>query len=262
MQLNCPNCENSVTSENINIQEMVAVCSNCDTIFSFENPNKQAKQKRRKVHQPPHIDVQDSDTGVSLSFRTNFRLDKDESFVSSAIAGIAMMFVASIMISEAVTDAGMPLQIPLMFALAAIAFFYWTATIVYNKTHIEMSDDSIRVSRQPIPSLASHRSQMSTYNIKSIYTEESDISKKEAYDTPRYHVWAEINDGSRKVIIKDVVEGYGAFIAQYLNENLHGFDEETEQMSTERLAEKQFDESLNPVTESQATRNGRENYRQ
>lgn len=51
--------------------------------------------------------------------------------------------------------------------------------------------------------------------------EETAISKKEGYDTPRYRVWAETEDGSRRVIVHDVTEEYVVFIAQRLEERLH-----------------------------------------
>jgi ssDNA-binding Zn-finger/Zn-ribbon topoisomerase 1 len=58
MQMTCPNCGETVSAENINIQQMGAVCPYCDSVFRFELPGEKAK--RRKI-KPREIRVFDSD---------------------------------------------------------------------------------------------------------------------------------------------------------------------------------------------------------
>src|SRR3970040_208257 len=91
MQLTCPNCGAQIPSENIHIQQMTAVCPACSTVFRFEPP--QAKIKRRKVTQPANLTVRESDQQLSLSFRTNFRLDKNETFLTTGIMSLIFTFL-------------------------------------------------------------------------------------------------------------------------------------------------------------------------
>lgn len=236
MQLICPNCGENITAENINIHDKVAVCSHCNHLFSFNVSESTQKQKRRKVHQPQNMTVTEHDETLSLAYRTNFRLDKDEPFLSSLLMGILFGMMTIVTTGELINE-GALFTIPLLFGVVSILAFYRLALIVFNQTVIDMDAESIAISRQPLPSLANITNKMSTYNIKSIDSEETEVSKKEAYDTPRYHVWATMMDGSRKVIVKDVTEEYGIFIAQYLNENLQHADENVEQINTSRLAD-------------------------
>ena len=47
------------------------------------------------------------------------------------------------------------------------------------------------------------------------------LNREEEYDMPRYRVWAETADGSRKMIVNDVIEDYAYFVVQRLEERLH-----------------------------------------
>ncbi len=212
MQVNCPSCGEKVTAEHINIQKMTAVCAACDTVFPFDLP--EAKAKRRKIKQPARLTLRDAEL-LHMDF-SNFRLARSEAYLFSAFGGV-MLFIVFLLL----TKAGVPLILPLFFLLIASALFYWVAQIVVNKTHIVMDEDTIKVTRKPIPNLLNQGHEVSLAGVAAIKCEETDISKKEAYDMPHYRVWAETTDGSRRTIVNDVTEDYAVFIAQRLEERLH-----------------------------------------
>jgi hypothetical protein len=217
MQVNCPSCGAKVTAEYINIQRMTAVCAACDTVFPFELP--ETKTKRRKVKQPARLTLRDTEI-LHMDFSTNFGSDRSEAIVSGAF-GSLMLFIALLLISVG----RVPLMLPLIFLLVALAMFYWVAQNLVNKTHIEVDGDTIKVTRRPIPNPLTQGYEVSLAGVAAIKYEETAISKKEAYDTPRYRVWAETVDGSRRTIVNDVIEDYAVFIAQHLNEQLHMDDD-------------------------------------
>jgi hypothetical protein len=220
MQLQCPNCGEKIAAGNINIQDKIAVCSACDTVFKFELPEEKAK--RRKIKQPQNLVVRDEET-LQMSFRTNFRLDRDEGFVSSSsLAAFAIGIGGLMFMSSAAGE--VPPILPVAIALFAVLMVYFMALIAYNHTELEMDDEVIRLSRKPLPSLRNQAQEFQLSGIASFTAEETPMSIKEAYDTPRYHVWAEMQDGTRKIIVADLIEDYGYFIAQKLDERLHSDD--------------------------------------
>lgn len=233
MQLICPKCGEQIKAENINIQDMVAVCSVCDTVFKFNLP--EPKSKRRKIQQPQQMTVHDEDN-LQIAFRTNFRLDKDENFLSSFLGSICFTFITALMIAETSGD-GAKALVPIALGLLTVSLYYWLSLIVFNKTHIDMTDVSIRVSRQPLPTFLNQTREINLSGVVSITSEETTASKKEAYDTPRYTVWANLHDGSRKVIVSDVTEDYGLYIAQRLNEHLEHEIDDT-QLDVSRLEDR------------------------
>jgi hypothetical protein len=217
MQLICPHCGKPVSAENINIQRMAAVCPACHTVFQFDPSESASKTKRRKIKQPPQITSYERDEQVTIAFRTNFRLDKNEAFLSSAGFSVLFTFITIMMMVTGKSDAALFSPI---FGFFALFFYYVTALVAYNKTYIDISDDQITVTRKPLPNPLTQADTISLAGIESIGYEETAASKKEGYDTPRFNVWAEIVDGKRRLIVGDVVEDYAVFISQRLNELL------------------------------------------
>jgi hypothetical protein len=223
MQLTCPNCGEIVPAEQINIQQMAAVCPSCDSVFSFDAPNTATeKAKRRKVKQPENLELHDG-AALEMAFRTNWRLDQDESFIGSAALGGVFSALAFIMLFG-VFQGEIPFFIPLLFAIVAAAADYAVALRVYNKTHIVMDQENIRISRKPLPGLGTEQ-QINLSGVVAIHVEETVASKKEAYDTPRFRIWAETVNGVNRTIITDLVEEYAYFVAQRLQERLEMLNE-------------------------------------
>lgn len=215
-KLYCPTCNNKIRAENINVQELVAVCSNCDTVFQF--PISEEKAKRRKVKKPENLILKDGQN-LEMLFRTNFRLDANQAFIISAFGGIAMTIFAFVVGNEYLIGEA-NIFVPLIFTLLATFFLYRASLIAYNHTHIVMSEENVTVTRAPLPSIFNQTQSISLHGVIAIKCEETSISKKEAYDTPRYRVWAETADGSRRTIVNDVTEEFAYFISQQLDEKL------------------------------------------
>lgn len=215
-KLNCPTCGKQISAENINVQELIAVCSQCDTVFQFNTPEEKAK--RRKVKKPQNLIINDHEK-LEMLFRTNFRLDANQAFITSAFGGIAMTIFAFVVGSEYLAGET-TFFAPLIFILLATFFLYRAGLVAYNHTHITMDEENVSVSREPLPSIFNQTQNISLHDVTSIKCEETNISKKEQYDTPRYRVWAETANGSRRTIVNDVTEDYAYFISQQLDEKL------------------------------------------
>ena len=216
MRVTCPNCDETIPADKINMQRMAAVCPVCDTVFSFGVPT--AKSKRRKIKQPLHMSVHDSDP-LHMAFRTNFRLDRNAGFLNASVIS-GTFALATVATMQEYAAAEVPIIIPLICFMAMMLAIYMVALVVFNRTHIAMDEDSIRVSRQPLPNPLRQPEMVSLMGVERIHYEETPISKREGYDTPRYQVWAETVDGRRKMIITDLIEEYAVYITQRLNERL------------------------------------------
>ena len=78
-QLSCPNCGESIPPDKINIQQTLALCPACGTVFNFGDDlsPKLAKVKRRKAKQPDQITVTEDDTRLEMRFSSlRTRADK------------------------------------------------------------------------------------------------------------------------------------------------------------------------------------------
>jgi hypothetical protein len=219
MQLKCPNCGEPISSQHINIQQMAAVCPACHTVFQFDPSDSGSKIKRRKVKRPQQVTAYESDNHLHIAFRTNFRLDKNEALLSVAGFSVIFTFITLTLLSQPSVIAKAPF-IPLGFSLITLVLYYLLALVAFNKTHIYINDEQIEVSRKPLPNPLTQPTTITLAGIETTRYEETPVSKKEHYDTPRYNVWAEMVDGNHKLIVGDVIEDYAVFVSQRLNEFL------------------------------------------
>lgn len=185
-------------------------------------------RKRRKVKQPKHLLMRDDDT-LHMQFRTNFRLDRDEGVLNGTLVSIVMAVLTLVFVTSLAVAAAPSPRLAILAALAVIATlaaYYLMAVRLYNKTHIDMDESEIRISRKPLPAFFRPETVVSLAGVEAIRCAETEASKQAGYDTPRYRVWAEREDGSRRTIVNDVTEDYALFIAQRLDERLQEeFDE-------------------------------------
>ena len=219
MQLTCPNCQTPITVDLINIQEMTAVCGTCHTVFGFERP--QSKQKQRKLKEPDTFDVRESDDNLHMSFRSISRWYADDNIIGGLGGGLAFFLVGFFFRN----GAEFPAILPLVFWSAALFSLLWTIAFVVNRTHINMNDESIDVSRKPISALSSIRKSIDMTNVVAIHIDETAQSKTEGYETPKYRIWAEMSDRRQETILKDLVEPYASVVAQRLQSYLADMNE-------------------------------------
>lgn len=237
MRLHCPNCDNPVEAEQINIQRMVALCQRCSSVFDIKR--QQSKTKRRKAKRPQQLQILAEDP-LHLAFHTNFRLEKNENFTASAILS-GIFSLVFLMMAGLYLENEVPIVLPLVFVVMASAALYSLATIVYNKTHIQLDASSVRVSRGPLPSLIRER-QLELDDVDAFSAEESVASQREGYDTPRYNVWVHYAHGGRKLVSADLTEDYANYVASALNRNVAPDDG----ASAARLRDSALDDQSTP----------------
>src|SRR5690606_17043860 len=178
IHLTCPHCNTAIPANNINVQEMTAVCPSCNAVFRFNAPDVEAaKIKRRKVKRPDHLTVQENDDHLEMAFRTNFRLDQNGDFISIAL--LTVMFAAltvylMLSVDRIAGGAFYPASLAITLFLT-----YGLGLMVYNRTHIKADDTDVRVSRGPLPNLFATERKIYTDEIVKVRCEETEISKKE-----------------------------------------------------------------------------------
>ena len=217
MQLTCPECESGIAAEDINIQRLMALCHNCDSIFSFGN--KPTKAKRRHYEQPKHLRMTNGKQ-LRMAFRTNFRLDKDENFQAGSAMSIVFSFITLVMLAIGAAE-GIPFFLPLIFAALALVALYSVAVMAWNRTVVKMDEARLHIARLPLPSFGKSIA-LPLDDIVSFACEETKASHDEGFDTPRFHVYANLSSGRRRVVLADLVEDYGFFVTGRLSEWLNG----------------------------------------
>lgn len=218
MQIHCENCGTVVPAENINIQEKLAVCPQCGSVFSFAE-QLAGSGKRRKIKPPPSLIVTEKDQTLEISFRL-LRLLKAEEHWFTLLVGAGTIVATRLAVAMFDgMDTILEGALGAAFVLAALACLYLFLTVFLNRVRITIDDRLIRVKNAPL-SLGSDslkradavqvRCEVASYN--------KDDPDNEFVD---YHVQVVGHDG-RKLSLVTLRRDLAFYIAHVVEDYLWG----------------------------------------
>lgn len=219
-QLQCPVCATPVPAENVNIQQMVAVCPACDTVFRFGERGS-TKIKRRKFKQPDGFTVTETPDGVSLSFPQRVSADDRKGLFIGMAVGSFTGFLGTLMLTE---DA------PVFFALLMLTIslvMYTTAfAMLVNRRHVTVDEDTISTRQGPVPvpipgeEWAFAEKSLLRQDVVRVFCEQTEESRQSGQLNRYYHVCLGLPDGERVFLVKSLPQAHAFFTAQVLEETL------------------------------------------
>jgi hypothetical protein len=217
MELKCRNCGAPIPAENINIQEMLAVCPACNHVFEFDRGAVARKTKHRIPKRPARLHVYEEDDQLELSYRLVFGAGPTFGLVMCSIGAV----VSSILFVGAIRGGEPPGPVLLIGALACV-LGYMLAVFVSTTTQIIADEDSLEVISGPIPFPNSDDKRLNSHEIARVYAEPSMTSWAD------HHVYAELHDSSRITLVTSLPYAHAHYIALMLQNYLHSADEEYE----------------------------------
>lgn len=147
IKLECPNCGASIRSEDINIDQLIAKCSQCHTLFGFDTMLKQVKRTRPEVPLPPGIEAMSylSELNLEISWR------------KTTNAGFFIFFTIfwnAILIPFIVVALTQGEWVILLFIsihlLVGLSLLYYTLTILLNVTYITVNRRELIIEHKPL----------------------------------------------------------------------------------------------------------------
>ncbi len=223
MRLHCPSCGESVPAERINIQQLVAVCPACDTVFNFQETVLTAGARPRKFKQPDRLHVEESEGRLELRYRWVFGAEEQKGL----LVCLTLTFVPLVM-TLATFKGGAPWLFSLLFLIAALYFALLGVASLVNATRISADEETIRLSRGPLPLLAPGEDWwygeriLSRADVVRVTCEQTTESRQKRGIARYYHVCLELADGDTVVWLKALPRDYAFYIAQRLEEFLYG----------------------------------------
>ena len=219
MRLSCPECNAEIIADKINVQEMVAVCSQCNLIFHFDGAD--ARRKHRKVRKPPDMTMVESPDRLVMGYQRVYNEgERGIATVNGLFAILLTMIVILALLDQS------PVYIPIG-AWGAISW-YVQATLWFNRTTVVTDDNQIVVNNGPLPSFTGAKNvTLNRHDISEIICEETEESRKSASINRFYHIRARLLDGHKITILKAMPEEYALYIAQELNTLSAGQQEST-----------------------------------
>lgn len=214
MELKCPNCGQTIPAENINIQEMVALCSECHHVFEFTRSTVARKAKRHAPPRPERVQVCADDDWLVLSYRLVFG--------PGAKFGLAMATLAATVFTIILVGASVnhePASVRFFLGLLALIFSYAAVAGVTETTTITADHQHLEVSSGPLPFPIKDDKTLNAADITRISFDETYESNSPL--PPSYNVYAELTDGARISVVTSLPRPHAQYIAATLDDYLH-----------------------------------------
>jgi len=156
LDLQCPQCNHAVNGSDININNTLAKCTNCNSLLFLDNDDNFFKRNNNRRNERPEMIIPEGTEIINLPSSLDIRINWFKSSNRSTLLflsfftvmwNIMLMPIAAGMISN-----GDILSLwPLAFHLAAgLGLAYTTLKVYINYTDIYVTKDSITIGQKPL----------------------------------------------------------------------------------------------------------------
>ncbi|HEX3049116.1 MAG TPA: hypothetical protein VHP83_00555 [Aggregatilineaceae bacterium] len=232
MHIHCENCNTPIPAANINIQDKIAVCPSCNTVFSF---SLQRKAKQRKVKKPPEVTIHEGDSGAEMILLWRHMLKPAEYWILGIFVLLGVVFGAVAGSALADVQSFMQGLFGGMFLLGALGCLYLIVSTLLNQVRVTVDDETIRVKHGPLP-LGINR-QVAREEVIHIHCDVGNNHRnvERGSEMAYYNVKAECRDG-RAVSLATLHRDAAFYVAQVIENYLvPEFVEEAEEVPNDDL---------------------------
>jgi hypothetical protein len=219
MHLKCPNCGAAIPAGQINIQQLVAVCPDCDHVFAFSRDAVARKAKRRKLKAPARVHVREDAGELNLSYRLVFGPGPK---FGAAMVTIGALAYTAIFIRAGADNA--PDGFMIFMGVLALLMYYLLAVFFTTTTRITADDAGIEVKSGPLPFPIKDDKTLSAADISHVAFEKTQETIPPGM--PTHNVYAEFHDGERVNVVTSLPREHARYLAATLDDYLRALDGE------------------------------------
>lgn len=240
MKLKCPACGAPIPASAINVQQMVAVCPECDNVFKFDAPF--ARQQRRKLKAPAQFKIVDEDPDrLDMAFKWSLRTEPPVGLFAIAFGLVVTLLMLLGMLSDGAPAAA--LLIPLVPASFLI---YTVLTLVFNSTHYQADAETLKVYTEPLPFLRYGSKSIHVADIAHVSVERPAYAPFPEGKQGFYDVFVHTLDGDKVKVAAIVNYEHAYFIAQEIEAYVHALRD-----LPARIADDQFEMGQAPSVDDE-----------
>lgn len=212
--LHCVNCGAPILGKNINIQNMMAVCEQCNTVFKFDEiAGSIDNAVSEKVKTPSDVVLTESDDALEISYWYRDHLGTIASVVLwSSFLGLLIMGITIVMMF---TRAELT-QLLIMAAVALLCLGI-IVTFFINRAVIRLENDLIRYYETPIRGL--FNCAFKRKYVQNIYCESTNPRHRNPHEY--YRVVVVMFDGSKGTLIPFIQSDIALYIQSTFSRRLN-----------------------------------------
>lgn len=210
-KLHCANCDAPIPAKNVNIQTMMAVCDQCDTVFKFDE-RVVSKAKRAKIKAPKNFTVTEDEDSLEISYLYRQHLGGMEmmvifiSMVGLLLSGLAIIGVKGILTPT------------LIIGAVALFCIYIIAAFALDRAYITIDDDTIEHFEKPIYGFSNRK--FYREEVERVYCKPVDANQLNS-DDAYYGVVLVMSDGSEHRLIHQTQRNIAFYIERMLTQRLN-----------------------------------------
>jgi DNA-directed RNA polymerase subunit RPC12/RpoP len=225
LDLNCPQCNHRVQAEDININNTLAKCTNCNSLLFLDNDDEFFKKvKNRRAGRPETIIPEGTEILTlpsSLDIRINWFKSSNRStliFMSifTIMWNIMLMPIAIGMVSNGNFGSLLPLSLHLA---AGILLFYQTLKMYINYTDVYITKESITIGQKPLKTPFSKDKVFSTVDIAQLYVSKYMTGSTNGQTNYAYALYAITQKGQKEKL----VDGMNKETQLYLEQEIESY---------------------------------------
>jgi len=200
LQLKCPNCAAQVPAANIHLDNMVAKCDYCSTVFSFAETLGQPAHKKEEVVMPAGFEVLKLNSQLDIEIKWRKTSSNKTFLLIFTIFWNAMLipFVV-IAISQGETFMMLGLSLHLM---VGIGFLYYTLAVMLNTTYLNVNSRQLTIEHKPLKVIGRPSRKITATDIRQIYISKYRTGKTNGRPTYAFGVYAVLGGGRHLSLVK------------------------------------------------------------
>jgi len=206
-KISCPSCSTHISADNLNLQNKIGKCNNCDVIFSLDKEVEKLKSNnivKQHVLRPAGIDL--------FSFKDDLEITIQRSVSGFDAFAAGFLSLMTLVFFIAHFDGGnVSIFIPVGLFIAFVYYLYKCFNHSKNKTYLEVNKKELNI--KSVPNTFSKDESYVSENIDQVYI------RKSATMGGYYDVNLLINDSSGQ-IHKKLLHINSLSKAQYLEQEI------------------------------------------
>ncbi len=201
LQLQCPNCQTAIRSEDMNIEKLIAKCPHCHTVFDFEEQVRQSERQHRRgeVALPPGMEAVSylSELDIEINWR---KTSNGSFFIFFTIFWNAIVIPFAIF---AILSGNWMMLVFLSVHLAiGLSFLYATLATFFNTTYIIVNSRAISVEHKPLKMPFYPDRIMSVSDVDQLFIDKYVESKTNGRPNYAYGVYAHLQNKTPVKLIR------------------------------------------------------------
>jgi uncharacterized paraquat-inducible protein A len=150
MQIQCENCGTTIPGPNINIQEKLAVCPQCGSVFSFAD-HLARPTPARKFKPPKSLSITEKNNTLHIQYRWMKLLKADEHWFTVVVGmGIVMLGALAVEMFDGLNSI-LEGIVGGAAAIGALVCLYMFLMVLLNTVSVTIDDRLIRTRHKPLP---------------------------------------------------------------------------------------------------------------